>query len=95
MRFTALVGKYIGRHLEEDTKPTIRPSPPDVSVLARSPTDWPEDLLERFDERAGIMEFDGGMPRGEAEWWAEEEVRGWLGAPPPLSATENTPMEEC
>lgn len=26
-----------------------------------------EDLLEAFDERAAIMEFDGGLTRAEAE----------------------------
>ncbi len=35
-----------------------------------SPTnlkDWPEELREEFEERAAIMEFDGGLSRDEAE----------------------------
>jgi hypothetical protein len=37
--------------------------------------DWPEDWLETFVERAGIMEYDGGLPRIEAERRAEDLVR--------------------
>lgn len=37
--------------------------------------DW-DDLLEQFEERAGILEFDGGLSRGEAESLAAEAVRG-------------------
>lgn len=37
--------------------------------------DWPEEWLEVFIERAGIMEFDGGLPREEAEARTEELVR--------------------
>ena len=37
--------------------------------------DWPEEWLETYIERAGIMEFDGGLPRLEAERRAEELVR--------------------
>jgi hypothetical protein len=33
-----------------------------------------EDWQALFDERAGIMEFDAGMPRAEAEARAAEEV---------------------
>ena len=37
--------------------------------------DWPVEWWESFEERAGIMEFDGGLPRPEAERRAEELVR--------------------
>jgi hypothetical protein len=43
--------------------------------LPTHPGDWPEEWLEAFIERAGIMEFDGGLPRQEAERRAEELVR--------------------
>lgn len=33
---------------------------------------WP--LLDTFEERAAIMEHDGGMPREEAERWAYADV---------------------
>jgi len=36
---------------------------------------WPEDWQEQFEERAAIMEYDGNLPRREAERRAEELVR--------------------
>ncbi len=35
---------------------------------------WPESLLDLQRERAAIMEFDGGLPRPEADLRAAEEV---------------------
>ena len=29
---------------------------------------------EHWEERAAIMEFDGGLPRNESEWNAYEEI---------------------
>ncbi|MCB9743884.1 MAG: hypothetical protein H6740_14895 [Alphaproteobacteria bacterium] len=37
-------------------------------------TGWPEELEEAFEERAGAMEFEGGLPRAEAEHLARREV---------------------
>ncbi|MCH8683885.1 hypothetical protein [Pedomonas mirosovicensis] len=34
------------------------------------------DLLDDYEERAAIMEFDGGLPRQEAEARAWQEVFG-------------------
>ena len=36
--------------------------------------DW-DDLLEAFEERAGIAEFEGNMSRAEAETLSAEAVR--------------------
>jgi len=36
------------------------------------------DLLERVEERAAVMEFDGGLSRGEAERAAISELRSQL-----------------
>ena len=36
--------------------------------------DW-DDLLEQFEERAGIAEFEGNMSRAEAETLAAEAVK--------------------
>ena len=36
---------------------------------------WPADDRELFEERAGVMEFDGGLGRAEAELLAEARVR--------------------
>ena len=46
----------------------VEPLPPLVA-------DWPEEWLTAWHERAGIMEFDGGMPRHVAEREAERCVR--------------------
>lgn len=43
-----------------------------LSIVA----DWPESLREDFEERAAIMEHDGGMSRVEAEVAAWELLRG-------------------
>lgn len=36
---------------------------------------WPEDWIEEFDERAGILEFDANLPKQEAEKQAFWEIR--------------------
>ncbi len=36
--------------------------------------DW-DDLLEQFEERAGILEFEGKLERAEAETLAAEAVK--------------------
>jgi len=37
---------------------------------------------ERYEERAAILQFDGGLSRGEAERQAAQEVMEWLKANP-------------
>lgn len=37
--------------------------------------DWPEEAQYAFEERAGICEYDGHLPREEAEKLAERCVR--------------------
>lgn len=39
-------------------------------------SDLSADLRERFEERAAIMEFDGWLPRAEAEKLALQDVLG-------------------
>ena len=36
---------------------------------------WPPEWREAFEERAGLMQFDGGLPRDRAEAEAERRVR--------------------
>jgi hypothetical protein len=44
-------------------------------VIAR-PADWtPEEVFADFEERAGIMEYEGGMSREDAERLAWERIR--------------------
>jgi len=37
--------------------------------------DWPEKYLELWAERAAIMEYQGNVPRDEAEQLAEADTR--------------------
>lgn len=43
--------------------------------LPAAVADWPEGWRQRFQERAAIIEYDGGIPRAEAERRAEALVR--------------------
>lgn len=57
----------------------IDPDVPASAVQALHETygdrmDW-DDLLEHFEERAGILEFEGKMERAEAERIAADSVR--------------------
>ena len=36
--------------------------------------DWPEDVRVEFEERAAVLELDGGFVRSEAERLAEADV---------------------
>jgi hypothetical protein len=45
------------------------------AVLPKERQDWPADERERFEERAGFMEFEGGLSREDAEREAERLVR--------------------
>jgi hypothetical protein len=44
-------------------------------ILPRNVADWPLCWREIFEERAGIMEFQGNLSRAEAERKAELDVR--------------------
>lgn len=46
-----------------------------IMTLPRLVKWWPAEAREAFEERAAIKEFDGGMPRDQAEREAEAEVR--------------------
>lgn len=49
-------------------------------LLAQLVRGEPSDLLERFEERAAIIEFDGQMTRERAEGLAWHEVFGAAGS---------------
>jgi len=54
----------------------LRREKPAIVAYLRSLAAWmEEDWQALFDERAGIMEFDGGLSRAEAETAADEGVR--------------------
>jgi hypothetical protein len=43
--------------------------------LPANKADWPAEWKELWNERAGIMEYDGKMPRQQAEREAEADIR--------------------
>ena len=45
------------------------------AVLPADRCAWPDDAVDAFEERAAIMEFDGGLTRAHAEREAERLVR--------------------
>jgi hypothetical protein len=63
------------------TNPDAQAEESDVPRAEPNETDR-EALLDRFEERAAIMEFDGGLSREEAEHRAWESVFGLAGAAP-------------
>jgi hypothetical protein len=83
-------------------------APPDSNLLAR--LRWHKadvlELLTDIDERAGILEFDGGIPREQAETKAFAEVlaRVETGAAPrrrpsataavPVSTSRHSPCQD-
>lgn len=44
--------------------------------------DWPVEVRDHLEERAGIMEHHGCLPRDEADRRAEASVRAWWSRPP-------------
>jgi len=53
----------------------VRQHKTEILRLQHDHATWSEeDLQVLFDERAGIMEFDGGLSRDEAERLARQEV---------------------
>lgn len=46
-----------------------------IAGLPDKVKDWPAEWLENYEERAGIMEYDGGLTRKEAEEQAEWLLR--------------------
>lgn len=84
--------------------PSLRPSPATRETRATrvstargravSPSAWdPEDWLEYFHERAAVREFDGGVPRADAERLAvEDTISQWLALHP---ARPTQPQAGC
>jgi len=63
LKLTDLLRKYCGRKdafLQISTQQEV--------------DEWPNDLQEAYQERAAIMEYEGGLSRDEAEEMAEELV---------------------
>ena len=56
---------------------TRRPAMTALPRTSRGPRVWPEIAYEMFEERAGILEYEAGLPREQAEREAEEMIRTW------------------
>jgi hypothetical protein len=80
---TAVKATDAGRQFETATSSPLPPSPAD----AGKPRPWDAaDYKALFDERAAILQFDGGMIRSEAEARAVEHcVTEWLNQHPSSS----------
>lgn len=44
-------------------------------MLTGPPSTWPQHHRDRWEEMAAVREYDGGLPREEAERLAAEEYR--------------------
>lgn len=42
-------------------------SPPHIDIIRYRTRGWPHPWRDHYEERAAIMEFDGGLSREEAE----------------------------
>ena len=68
-------------YLEKITSPEIldpkvgtAPAEVDISDMVSSPGDLPIDWRIEFEERAAILEYDGGLSREEADVQALQEI---------------------
>jgi hypothetical protein len=58
---------------------------PEEVLVGNLLADWTEaDWETLFDERAAILEYDGGLARAEAERLASEEIKARASAPSQL-----------
>jgi len=66
-----------GTHKTKSIQQVSDPVPHVPHVPLENDNSWSEeDWQAAFDERAAILEYDGGFPRAEAERRAREEVFG-------------------
>lgn len=56
----------------------LSPEPPAIAKPITFSDLSPEDQIAAFEERAGILEYDEGLPRDEAEQLAREQTRHLL-----------------
>jgi hypothetical protein len=76
-RRPAEVGKNTEKtHHVTSCQAGVKNCPADLMVNGASPAPTYAAQQERYEERAAIMEFDGGLTRAEAERLAGEEVFG-------------------
>ncbi|MCB9759147.1 MAG: hypothetical protein H6739_04845 [Alphaproteobacteria bacterium] len=64
---------------EELEPPDVEPD--DEPVLQQDDGAWPPELEEVFEERAAVIEYEGELPRAEAEYLARQEVAARFGLP--------------
>ena len=73
MRRTIAVGDTRADEIDHLLLAKNQKSQASMDIRLRDLTD---DLRERYEERAAIMEFDGGLSREDAEHLAMQEVVG-------------------
>jgi hypothetical protein len=65
-------------------------------VIPSSPADLPLDWRERWEERAAIMEYEGGLPRERAEALALAEISSQMHEQEKrLPTISNAPSHNC
>ncbi len=77
MKLADLLKKYTNEDHDRNTNhqdSNQGKSPESIECDQVSMEKWPPDLREAFEERAAIMEFEGGLTREEAERQAEQVV---------------------
>ncbi len=73
LRYHDTPGDRLGQFEETSVGCASMPHKPSISP-AISPDDLPGDWRVDWEERAAIMEYDGGMPRERAEAMALNEI---------------------
>ena len=77
LHYRAPVGAVGGalRRRASSTRPGVIALVRAGAVLPRAIGRWPDDERQDFEERAGMLQFEGGLPRESAEREAERLVR--------------------
>ncbi len=68
-----------------------------VALLAAAEGDWTvEAWVDHFEERAAIIQHDGGLPRPKAEWLAfSDTINQWLIMHPPPATDDSDGCVHC
>ena len=94
---TDLIVEGPTRELTDDLVVTLKALKADLLAALEPDAGWgPEDWRAYFDERAGIREHDGKLPREEAECLAfEDTISQWLCRHPPIATAPEQGCVHC
>ena len=62
--------------------------------ITRAPAAWPADWAEAYEERAAVMEYEGRLPRAEAEHLAHDDILRRFAATCSASPASAVPSSE-